>query len=59
VYVHFYQTIHFILFHASKLLPETLMGTGQGLKERSPFIQVVGIERPLGYRIQGLKTLTW
>ena len=35
----------------------TLMGTGQCLKEYNPGIQVVGVEPPLGHRIQGLKNM--
>lgn len=35
----------------------TLMGTGQCLKEYNPDIRVVGVEPPLGHRIQGLKNM--
>lgn len=35
----------------------TLMGTGRYLKERNQNVRVVGVEPPLGHRIQGLKNM--
>lgn len=35
----------------------TLMGISRYLKERNPSIRIVGIEPPLGHRIQGLKNM--
>ena len=36
----------------------TVMGAGRRLKEHRPAIKVVGVEPPLGHRIQGLKNMT-
>ncbi len=35
----------------------TLMGVGKYLKEKNPEIKVVGVEPPLGHKIQGLKNM--
>jgi len=35
----------------------TLMGTGKRLQEYNPNIKIVGVEPPLGHRIQGLKNM--
>ena len=35
----------------------TLMGVSKGLKEKNPNVQIIGIEPPIGHKIQGLKNL--
>jgi cysteine synthase B len=35
----------------------TLMGVGRYLKERKPGVKIVGVEPPIGHKIQGLKNM--
>lgn len=35
----------------------TLMGVGRYLKERKPSVRIVGVEPPMGHKIQGLKNM--
>jgi cysteine synthase B len=35
----------------------TLMGVGRYLKERKPGVKIVGVEPPMGHKIQGLKNM--
>ena len=35
----------------------TIMGTGRYLKEKNPEIKIIGVEPPVGHRIQGLKNM--
>jgi S-sulfo-L-cysteine synthase (O-acetyl-L-serine-dependent) len=35
----------------------TIMGTGKYLKEKNPNIKIIGVEPPIGHRIQGLKNM--
>jgi cysteine synthase B len=36
----------------------TLMGVGQFLREKKPSVRIIGVEPPVGHKIQGLKNMT-